>query len=234
VSVNNASLDTTSFFYQGRIAKYIEDDRINITILPSLTYPFVDETENGLLVGFEFATNKAAMLMQIVVYGDNQTTPRVINNLTIDDVLRLGRGLTPGDVEPNPDGRSKDQMGQQNPLYPWIARYKSDLLADFTDYADQFFVLRFTPAVYVPYKRIVINITNKNPTDTATIISLATTRIVFEPKESLGPDDTKAYKEESEEPERLPGAPINETIYDSPAPIDVVNKDIHPDQESVT
>ena len=163
MSVASASLAGSSFFYEGRIAKYIHDERINVTVLPFLTYPVTDEVEDGLLVGFEMATNKSAMLMQIVVYGDNVTTPRVINNLTINDLLRLGRGMTPGEAEKVVTGRSKDPMGQENPLFPWIARWKDDQLADDTGYADRFFTLRFTPAVYVPYKRVVINVINNNP-----------------------------------------------------------------------
>ena len=130
-------------------------------------------SEDGLLVGFEMATNKSAMLMQIVVYGDNVTTPRVINNLTVNDLLRLGRGMTPGEAEKVVTGRSKDPMGQENPLFPWIARWKDDQLADDTGYSDRFFTLRFTPAVYVPYKRVVINVINNNPEEEATIISLS-------------------------------------------------------------
>ena len=233
MSVTEAALNGTSFFYQGRNAKYIPDDRINVDIPANTNYPVVDEVEDGLLVGFEMATNKPEMLLQIVVYGDNQTTPRIINNFTINDVLRLGRGLTPGDVEPNPDNRSKDQMGKDNPLYPWLARYKGDNLADFTGYADQYYVLRFTPSVYVPYKRILVNIFNKNPTDTASLINFSILRIVFEGKATLGPGDTKPYPDTQPEPEPATKAPIDESIYGSSAPVDLVANDTDPDQESV-
>ena len=52
----------SSFFYEGRTAKYIHDERINVTVLPFLTYPVTDEVEDGLLVGFEMATNNSSML----------------------------------------------------------------------------------------------------------------------------------------------------------------------------
>ncbi len=234
MSVSSASLPSSSdFFYQGRTAKYIHDERINVTVLPFLTYPVTDEVEDGLLVGFEMATNKSEMLLQIVVYGDNSTTPRVINNLTINDLLRLGRGLTPGDAEKTPNGRSRDTMGQDNPLYPWVARWKDDEFADDTGYADKFFTMRFTPAVYVPYKRIVINVVNNNPTDVATIISLSATRIVFEGKEKIDPTNAKPYDEPPPDFEPAIGAPISESIFGSPAPVDIVTPNVEDDDEPV-
>ena len=234
MSVSSASLSGSDFFYEGRTAKYIHDERINVTVLPFLTYPVTDEVEDGLLVGFEMATNKSEMLLQIVVYGDSSTTPRIINNLTISDLLRLGRGLTPGDAEKTPSGRSRDTMGQDNPLYPWVARWKDDEFEDDTGYADKFFTMRFTPAVYVPYKRIVINVVNNNPTDTATIISLSATRIVFEPKDKQDALNAKPYAEQPPEVEPATRAPISETIYGEKAPVDIIGDDISEDMESVT
>jgi hypothetical protein len=233
MSASSASIAGSSFFYEGRTAKYIHDERINVTILPFLTYPVTDEVEEGLLVGFELATNKAEILMQIVVYGDNSTTPRIINNLTINDLLRLGRGLTPGDAEKTPSGRSRDQMGQQNPLYPWIARWKDDEFIDDTGYTDRYFTLRFTPAVYVPYKRIVINVVNNNPSEEATLITMSVTRIVFEPKDKVDPTNSKPYNEPPPEPEPAVRAPISETIYGSQAPVDIIGEDVEDDRQSV-
>jgi hypothetical protein len=223
----------SSFFYQGRSAKYIIVELNNTSVLPSLTTPITDEVEEGLLVGFELATNKAEVLLQVIVYGDNSTTPRAINNFTITDMRRLGRGITPGDSEKNPDGRSKDPMGQDNPLYPWIARFKDEELADDTGYADKFFVARFTPAVYVPYKRILITMTNTNSTDTATIIHLSITRIVFEDRAQTTVVDKKPYADtESQAPVKQPSMP-SEDIFASQAPIDEVHHDVSPDEESV-
>lgn len=229
-------LEGSSFFYQGRSAKYIIVEQNNTTILASLNTPVTDETEEGLLVGFELATNKAEVLLQVVVYGDNSTTPRAINNFTITDLRRLGRGVTPGDSEKNPDGRSKDPMGSDNPLYPWIARFKDEVLADDTGYTDKYYVIRFTPSVYVPYKRIVVTMTNTNITDIATIISLSVTRIVFEDKADTTNKNhnLEPYLTHDDVEPALPKGPTVESVYGSLAPVDTEHHDTHPDDQSVT
>jgi hypothetical protein len=65
-------------------------------------------------------------------------------------------------------------------------------------------------------------------------VTLSVTRLVFEPKDPINPTDLKAYKEQPDQPQPTTGAPIMESIYDAPAPVDIQTQDINPDQESVT
>jgi hypothetical protein len=170
----------STFFYQGRLAKYLHDEQANLTISHDTIYPIVSEQEDGLLVGFELATNKPEVIMEVVVYGDNITTPRTINNFTMMELLALGRGITPGDAEIDIQGRSKDPIGIESTLYPYLARYKDEIQSDLLGFNDRKIVLRFTPGVQVPYKRVVVNIKNTNTDESATIQTMSLTRIIFQ------------------------------------------------------
>ena len=66
------------------------------------------------------------------------------------------------------------------------------------------------------------------------IISLSITRIVFEPKDKIDPINAKPYADAAPEPEPASKAPISESIYGAPAPIDIVGEDVEPDDVSVT
>jgi hypothetical protein len=177
---------SSTFFYQGRLAKYLHDEQANLTISHDTIYPITSESEDGLLVGFEIATNKAEVIMEVIIYGDNIATPFTINNFTMKELLALGRGITPGDAEPAVNLRSKDPIGIESSLYPYIARWKDELLADYLGFTDRKIVLRFTPSERIPYKRIIVNIKNTNTEESANIQTFTLTRIIFQDAKESG------------------------------------------------
>ena len=66
-------------------------------------------------------------------------------------MIRRGRGLTPGDVEILPGGRSKDSAGTPRRYYPYISRYKDDELIDYLGDSRRFFTFVYEPAIPMPY-----------------------------------------------------------------------------------
>lgn len=165
----------------GRFKKlYLEDSQANIDVIRGDRYELIDEDGPGQIVSFECATNNENLTLEVFVYGDNISVKRTVNAFTMSELLRLGRGLTPGEVEITPDLRSKDPAGTKDDQYPWIARWKTDTSPDLiTGDSRKYIVLRFTPVVYQPYRRLVVNLYNASQTDIAHIHNMSITRFYF-------------------------------------------------------
>lgn len=180
-SVEDSNSFKLSFLPEGRFKKlYLHDEQANIDVSIGNRYEIVDENGPGQIVGFECATDNPELILQCVVFGDNVSVRRNINSFTMNELLRLGRGLTPGEVELNPDGRSKDPPGTKDDQYPWLSRWKIDTSPDSTLSDKQYIVCRFTPTVYQPYRRLVIHLFNSSKTTVAHIHTLSVTRFYFE------------------------------------------------------
>lgn len=173
---------------EGRFKKlYLHDEQAGIDVSINNRYNLVDEDGPGQVVAFECATDNPDLVMECFVYGDNVSVKRIVNQFSMYELLRLGRGLTPGDVELNPDLRSKDTQGIKDDQYPWLSRWKLDTGPDATGSDKKYIVMRFTPTVYQPYRRIIINLFNASKTDVAHIHTLSITRFFFE--RIVGPDE---------------------------------------------
>ena len=189
-SVEDSNSFKLSFLPEGKFKKlYLHDEQANIDVSINNRYNIVDEEGPGQVVGFECATNNSDLILECFVFGDNISVKRSINGFTMNELLRLGRGLTPGEVELNPDGRSKDPPGIKDDQYPWLSRWKIDTGEDATGSSKQYIVCRFTPTVYQPYRKLVVNLFNSSKTSIAHIHTLSITRFYFEriPTESDKP-----------------------------------------------
>lgn len=162
-----------------RIVKQISTQQVNLTIPPNDDYALFNEDEIGDLVGFEITTDSKDVILQIITYADNLTVPYYINNFTMETLLQMGRGLTPGEVEILPNGRSQDIKGTPSPVYPYLARYKTDQLVDLTGQIEPAIVLRYEPTIYRSFKKIIANLINSSLDVPATIISMDIQRLVY-------------------------------------------------------
>ena len=178
-----------SFKYGDVLVKKINEFQFNLTVSPHNTYPIVDTAgeSRGELQGFRITTNRPELVMQVIVYGDSPS-PDVINNFTMAELLAMGAGITPGDAETTSTGQSKDPTGQQNGLFPWLARYKDEQLADYLGYEDRRIVLMYTPVIYDQYTRLVVNLINTSTTTAALVQNITVRRLVYqEPLENITP-----------------------------------------------
>ena len=180
-SIEDSASFKLSFLPEGRFKKlYLHDEQAGIDVSIGTRYNLVDEDGPGQIVAFECATDNPDLIFECYVYGDNISVKRIVNAFSMYELLRLGRGLSPGEIELNPDGRSKDPPGRKDDQYPWIARWKIDTGPDATGSDKKFIVVRFTPTVYQPYRRIIMNLFNASKTDVARIHNLSITRFFFE------------------------------------------------------
>lgn len=162
-----------------RIVKQISTQQVNLTVPANTTYKLFNEDEIGDLVGFDVTTDSKDLILQIITYADNLTVPYFVNNFTMETLLQMGRGLTPGEVEILPNGRSQDVKGNPSPVYPFLVRYKTDQLIDFTGTVQPAIVLRYEPVVYRSFKKIVANLINASLSTDAVVISLDIQRLVY-------------------------------------------------------
>lgn len=197
----------------GTVVKQISTQQTNLSLLPNTVFPLFTEDEIGDLLGFEITTDSEFINLQVYTYADNLTYPYYINNYTMQNLLSMGRGLTPGEVAIQPNGQSQDIKGTPSGVYPYLARYKTDQLEDFTGSIAPAIVLRYEPTVYRSYKRIVANIINTSQTATATVISLDIQRLIYsqlDPGE-IAPDATQlgtsSFKRTVAVPSTSPGVP---------------------------
>lgn len=188
-SIEDTSSFKLAFLPEGGKFKklYLHDSQANIDVSIGIRYEITDEEGPGQIVAFEVATDNPDLILECFVYGDNISVKRIVNQFSMYELLRLGRGLTPGEVELNPDGRSKDPPGRKDDQYPWLARWKVDSGPDTTGSTKKYIVCRFTPSVYQPYRRMIVNLYNASKTNVARVHALSLTRFFFE--KIVGPDE---------------------------------------------
>jgi len=170
-----------SFKFEGRLVKKINDFQFNLTVSVNNVYSIVDTANEdpGELQGFRVVTNRPELIMRVIVYGDTPT-PDVINTFTMAELLSRGAGLTPGEVETTIQQRSKDPMGTPNGLYPWLARYKDEVLADYLGFEDRRIVLMYTPTIYDQYTRLVVDLVNTNTEEAAVVNEISVRRLAYQ------------------------------------------------------
>ena len=138
---------------------YVIEETTNIDLEAQSYEEVINEAEDGELLAIECVCNSPAITVEIVTYGLGNS-PNIINNYSMIEMLRRGRGLTPAEVEILPNGRSKDPSGNPLRYYPYLARYKDDELLDHIEDTRRYFVFRYEPASNMPYTSIIINLKN--------------------------------------------------------------------------
>lgn len=181
LSIEDTSISSTQStgVYQGKVVKFITNQLFNVNIVKNDVFNLIDEIEEGAVKGFEIAVNSSKVIFEVVLFGDDLTRPYIINNYTMQKLLQLGRGLTPGEVVLLPTQQSQDIRGQRDDEFPWLSRYKDDDTSDHLGSTDRIMVLRYSPGIYEPYQRIVVNIRNTDSSNTISVTDLTFSRIVY-------------------------------------------------------
>lgn len=158
---------------------YVMEETTTISLAAQSFEEVINEAEDGELLAIEAKTSSPLVTIEIVVYGMGNS-PNVINDYSINDLVELGRGLTPGDVEELPGNRSKDTAGTPLRYYPYVGRYKSDVLVDFFGKQRQTYVFRYEPSIPMPYSSIIVNVKNTSTESDKTVDFVNIHRRVFE------------------------------------------------------
>jgi hypothetical protein len=158
---------------------YVMEETTHMELAAQSFEEIINEAEDGELLAMEAVTSSPDVTIEIVVYGMGNS-PNIINDYSINEMIRRGRGLTPGDVETLPGGRSKDTTGLPLRYYPYIGRYKSDVFVDFLNDSREYYVVRYEPAIPMPYSSLIINVKNTSTIGGKTVDSVNIHRRVFE------------------------------------------------------
>lgn len=186
----------------GHTCKQLTQQLFNHVMGPSTVTPLFDDSQVGQILGFEIATDNPYVNLQIGVYADNPTIINYLNNFRMFELLSLGRGLSPGDVSILPNGQGQDIPGRPSQIYPYLARFKFDNQPDFTSqfsssligFSGNVIVLKFEPSTAVPYNRIIANLINSDPVNSANVITLDVKRMIHE---DLGPTEVEKMEVEA-------------------------------------
>lgn len=193
---------------------YVITETTTIDLAAQSYEELVNEAEDGEILAIEAVTSSPLITIEIVIYGVGNS-PNIINDYSINKMVSLGRGLTPGDVEILPGGRSKDTTGLPLRYYPYIARYKSDTLVDFMLESRQTYVFRYEPSVPLTYSSIIINVKNTSTESNKTVDSVNIHRRVYENPfaDNLVGRPIESYElfkqQQEQQQEQIPTAPLN-------------------------
>lgn len=157
---------------------YVIEEIAPIGLEPQSFEEVINEAEDGELLAIEAVTNSPLITIEVVIYGLGNS-PNIINNYSINEMVNRGRGLTPGEVEVLPGGRSKDQVGTPRRYYPFISRYKDDELIDYLGMSRRTFVFVYEPAIPMPYSSLIINVKNTSTEVGKVVDSINIHRRVF-------------------------------------------------------
>ena len=164
---------------QAEVQKYYVIEEISPIGLEAQSFEeVINEAEDGELLAIEAVTNSPLITIEVVVYGLGNS-PNIINNYSINEMIRRGRGLTPGEVETLPGGRSKDQVGTPRRYYPFISRYKDDGLVDYLGDERRFFTFVYEPSLPMPYSSLIVNVKNTSTETGKTVDSINIHRRVY-------------------------------------------------------
>lgn len=109
--------------------------------------------------------DSANIALEIEFKGDSGTRMTFCDD-TMNQLLRKGRGLTPGDVEQVSSDRAKDPVGTPLANLVYLGRYKDEEFSDYIEDSRRTIVARFDPVQPWPYSGIIIKIKNYNLLET--------------------------------------------------------------------
>ena len=145
----------------------IEDNDIDLGYQSS--HRVLDEPdEEGELVGIILVVNSANIVPEVKAYHQGAEAD-TLNDLRIVDMLKYGMGMTPGTVDVLPSGRTQDIIGERDPVFMYIRRYKDDDLADYLDDTTRTYSVFYTPTIPYRYAGISFYVKNTSTSDNAII-----------------------------------------------------------------
>lgn len=161
----------------GKPAWYMVNEFDRTTISMGKSDPFIAKKEYGAVLAFEFHFDRKQVGMMVDIKGRAGTIIH-INDKLIIDLVRLGRGITPGEVKTLPDGTSPDPVCTPLDFYPYIARYKDTAETDAIGDFGAGFVMRYEPRYPIEYKDLTAWFNNPSGSD-CLLVSGSFTRAVF-------------------------------------------------------
>lgn len=198
----------------------------DVYIDPGSSYKVLDQGERGELIYAEVATNSTLVTPEIKLWNDIGQPVTTINDISFFELLKLGRGMTPGRVQASAPGQTQDEVSDFLPNMFHIARYKDDTLADWTDESDRYIVGRFVATIPFPYSTITFYIKNTTTEESKRIYWASVARTVYEPAgfqerlEKIVPENigsvelADAVEVEVEDEQDIPGEPFHNVRYD--------------------
>lgn len=178
-TISSPFASSSSSFIHDLSKFYVIEETTNIELEAQSYEEIINEAEDGEIIAIEAVTNSPLVTIEIVIYGMGNS-PNVINDYSINEMISRGRGLTPGDIETLPGGRSKDPAGIPRSSYPYVARYKADVLVDYLEQTRQTYVFVYEPSIPLPYSSIIVNVKNTSTESNKTVDSVNIHRRVYE------------------------------------------------------
>lgn len=197
----------------------------DIFIDPGSSYKVLDQGERGELIYAEVAANSTLVTPEIKLWNDIGQPVTTINDMSFLELLKLGRGMTPGRVQASAPGQTQDEVSDFLPNMFHIARYKDDTLSDWTDESDRYIVGRFVATIPFPYSTITFYIKNTTTEEAKKVYWASVARTVYEPAgfqdrlEQVNPENVGSVEiSDSEEievdMEDMPQNPVHNVNYD--------------------
>lgn len=156
----------------------VEDNDIPLAAQEShriIDYP----EEEGELLGVMLVVNNPNIVPDLQCWHEGNESD-VINDLRISDMLKFGMGMTPGEAETLASGRSQDHIGQPDPVFFYIKRYKEDQLADYLGDTTRTYSVFYTPTQPYKYSGIAFYVKNTSTGEDAIIKQVIVRRRVRE------------------------------------------------------
>lgn len=158
------------------IVRYKMERRTSITLNAGDEEPIISETENGEIVGFMMKVDNINMIAEIAVFGDDNEYD-VVNDDSVLDLIEDGAGLSIGDIAQT-GTISPDNAGESDSVFPYVKRAKLTTETDVLGISGEIYVVKYTPAIPLPYKAISVAVRN-NSTVQGTILKLRLHRRIF-------------------------------------------------------
>ena len=170
-------------------------------------------------MAYEISTDSPDLIMEVQVFGDDDPTGYPVNNFTMRELRGLGRGMTPGDSEMGEDSRSVDPTGRASTQFPFIARWKEDVLRDDNGDEGKRIVSRYEPEHPDHFQRLIINLKNTDTSATCLVYYVVIKRIAYEDSLTGPLIPPPAGSRETMEDTQTPGLkPEMQDNLDTPTP----------------
>lgn len=186
----NSSYISDPFVFEGRLVKYSSTIIENVDIPQNAEMPgYIDLYEEGRLMAFSVTCNDSNMIPVCKVQND-QGSENNINDLSFLDCVNHGRGMTYSEatstIKVNGLVQSRDVSGQTMTAFPYVARFKDTVTGNFTNYDDykgtvndKFYVMKYEPTIYPPYRRLYFNVINNSVLGTRNVNRLEIKRLIY-------------------------------------------------------
>lgn len=178
------------FYYEGKLVRYTRYfvSNVEVTQNQSMT-GYQDYYEEGRLVAFSIACNDSDMI-PIIFVENSAGSKDIINGLSYKEAVTYGRGMTYGEATSvvgfREGATSRDVSGQRHTIFPYVVRYKDTFTGDDTEYEnikgsihDKYYVMNYEPEMYIPYRRLYIDVYNGSAGGNRLIHRMEIKRLVY-------------------------------------------------------